>query len=199
VAQPFLLLGLGNPGPEYARTRHNVGFDAVDAIAEITECRVSRSFFRPLLVGKVQSFAPLFSPLVLAKPLTYMNRSGDVLPWLQRKYRLTPDRICVIVDNMDLPSGEVRMKLKGGPSSHNGLRSVAAVLETTEFPRIYIGIGRPTDGQGIVDHVLGSFSTEESIATARAIRRLAALFHQPPFETVQQLVSAINEKRRSSQ
>ncbi len=198
MAQPFLLLGLGNPGPKYEGTRHNIGFDAIDAIAEITECRVSRKIFRPLLLGKTDLSAPLFSHLLIGKPLTYMNRSGDVLPWLRKKYGLTPDRICMIVDNMDLSPGEIRMKEKGGTSSHNGLRSIASALKTTEHPRIYIGIGRPANGAGIVHHVLGQFSVEDREATLKAVSRLAELFHQPRFETIQQFVSAVNDRRRSS-
>lgn len=199
MALPFLLFGLGNPGPRYERTRHNVGFDAVDAIAEVTGCPLKKRMFRPLLLGTVDPFNPPFcSALVLTKPLTYMNRSGDVLPWLVRKYRLDPSRICVVVDNMDLDPGEIRMKQRGGKTRHNGLRSVSAVLETGEYPRIYVGIGRPSGSGDVVDHVLGRFSTDDSVTVIHAIRRLADLFREPSFRSVDQLVTAVNARRKTT-
>ncbi len=196
----YLLLGLGNPGSQYAGTRHNVGFEAIDAIAERTTCRLRKLFFRPLILGAFGADAgPFASSFVCAKPLTYMNKSGDVLPYLLRKFDLRPSRICVITDNMDLAPGEIRMKQRGGTSRHNGLRSITATLETSHFSRIYIGIGRPERSDGVVEHVLGRFSPEDAELTRMAIGRLASVFQSPTFTSLEQLITLVNDQRRPEQ
>ncbi|MFW5643447.1 MAG: aminoacyl-tRNA hydrolase [Alkalispirochaeta sp.] len=191
----FVCIGLGNPGDRYAGTRHNVGFSFIDALAGARGCSLRRRLFRPLEIAEDSLGRGLLARLVLVKPLTFMNRSGSILPWLQRRTAASVDRICVVVDNMDLSPGEVRMKKRGGPSGHNGLRSVSEYLGTDEYSRIYFGIGRPRNGEDVVSHVLGQFLPEEDSAVTAAIDRIVEFMNNDTPETLDQLISGVNARR----
>lgn len=161
----ILVVGLGNPGPEYAETRHNIGFLAVDALAATTAAAVPREKFSGEFsvarVGEVE--------LLLLKPLTFMNRSGDSVQPAAAFYKVPPSDVLVIHDEMDLAAGEVRLKRGGGIAGHNGLRSIQARLGTQDFCRIRIGIGRPP-GVG-TEHVLGRFRPDEREAMKTALQQ----------------------------
>ena len=135
-------------------------------------------------------------PVVLTKPLTYMNRSGDVLPWITQRYHVPPEQVCVVVDNIDLAPGEVRMKRRGGKTTHNGLRSISDSLGTEEYPRIYFGVGRPERGGDIVQHVLGRFTPREQDQVDAAILRTIDVLTRHHTTTVEQVISGVNENRR---
>lgn len=182
----LLILGLGNPGERYRGTRHNVGFALVDRLAERFGLVPRRPLFR--------KFELAGGPILLCKPLTYMNRSGDVIPYLLRRF--DPETICPVVDNMDLPPGEVRMKTRGTSSNHNGLKSVERALGGVDFPRIYIGIGRPAKGVDVIEHVLGTPAAEDAPAIDDAIRRLVEVLAENADRTAEQLATAINARRR---
>lgn len=191
LAAPLILVGLGNPGPRYDHTRHNVGFDFLDRLASSRELSWRSLWFRPLSLAASPA-------IVLVKPRTYMNRSGQVFPWLLSRFGVLPDQICVVVDNMDLPVGEIRMKRKGSPAGHNGLKSIHAVLGSDAYPRLYVGIGRPAAGTTTVEHVLGRFSPEERALVEAAFERVL-----PPFlcaddeaRSLEQWISAVNDLRR---
>lgn len=130
--------------------------------------------------------------LNLVKPLTYMNRSGDILQSLMRRTGTESDSLIVIVDNMDLPAGRVRMKANGSSAGHNGLKSIMANIETGQFYRLYIGVGRPEQGSTVVDHVLGEFSEENRKKVNAAIERCATLFCKLGEITLDQLAREIN-------
>ncbi len=160
---PRLIVGLGNPGQKYERTRHNIGFEIIDALA--------KSFPDVSLVenkrfhGASGEFRSAGERIVLLKPTTYMNKSGQsvraVLDW----YKLAPTAVLVIYDDMDLPTGKLRMRLSGGAGGHNGMKSIISHLGTKEFPRLRIGVGsadKNGDRDGaVVSHVLGRFSLED--------------------------------------
>lgn len=188
---PFVLVGLGNPGPAYAGTRHNAGFDLLDRTAHSRGLKWKKPWFRPLLVAPSAG-------LVCVKPLTFVNRSGSVFPFLQSRYGLDPERLCVVADNMDLPAGEIRMKRRGGHAGHKGLQSVGAILGTESFPRLYVGIGRPPSGADTVEHVLGLFSTDERVSVDAALDRVVPLLARAPEYTIDQLITSVNERRRGS-
>lgn len=192
LSAPFVLVGLGNPGPAYAGTRHNVGFDFLDRLTEHLGISWKSPWFRPLFLAT--------SPhLVCAKPQTFMNRSGSVLPYIRRRFSVEQDRICVIVDNMDLPPGEVRMKRRGGTSGHNGLKSVSEVLGSDDYPRVYIGIGRPAPGGDTVDHVLGRFPGDERLRVDAAMDRIVPVIGAAGSgveSSLERLISAVNDRRR---
>lgn len=160
---PQLIIGLGNPGQKYDHTRHNVGFDAVDRLAASWGIALSEERKFQGVVGSGRG--PHGEKIHLLKPLTYMNRSGQsvraVLDW----YKLQPESVMVIYDDMDLPLGKLRLRLSGSAGSHNGMKSLVAHLSTQNFPRLRIGIGAPKTPSGhdkdTVSHVLGQFAAEE--------------------------------------
>jgi peptidyl-tRNA hydrolase, PTH1 family len=157
-SETILLAGLGNPGPAFAETRHNVGFLCVEAVAE----KEGVSFKKPFLSDYcLAEFSHGQIRVILLKPLTYMNRSGLVLRPVMKKYGVEPSKLLVAVDNMDLVPGECRLKLKGSSAGHNGLKSIISLVGSSEFMRLYIGVGRPVEGVSVVDHVLGRPDEDE--------------------------------------
>lgn len=151
-----LVVGLGNPGPEYEGTRHNIGFDLLDRLATGHRLKWERDRkFRAKTAGTA-------STLLLAKPLTFMNLSGNAVARLARFHGLKPDQILVVYDDVDLPLGKMRFRANGSAGGHNGIKSIIEYLGTVEFPRLKIGIGAAGPAGGMVDHVLGKFSEEES-------------------------------------
>jgi PTH1 family peptidyl-tRNA hydrolase len=150
-----LVVGLGNPGPEYDGTRHNVGFELVDRLAAERDLKWKRDRkFRSKIASANAS-------LVLTKPLTYMNLSGNAVARLQRFHKLDPDQILVVYDDVDLPIGRIRFRPEGSAGGHNGIKSLIEYLGTKEFPRLKIGIGSAGGRGEMVGHVLGKFSQEE--------------------------------------
>jgi PTH1 family peptidyl-tRNA hydrolase len=161
----WLIVGLGNPGGEYRGTRHNVGFEVVDRLAEAHRIKVSRAKHRALTgLGKINETAVL-----VAKPLTYMNLSGQAVAPLARDHQLPPERIFVIADDLDLPVGKIRIKLGGSAGGHNGHKSLIQALKSQDYPRIKIGIGK-AGREETIDHVLGPFDREEREVIDNAIR-----------------------------
>lgn len=149
-----LIVGLGNPGREYAHTRHNVGFDVVDLLAKKRHARVlSRQCHS--LVGSFEHYG---EKILLAKPQTFMNNSGLAVGELLRKHRLEPSDVLVVYDDLDLPLGKIRIKPQGSSGGHKGMTSIIQHLHSSAFPRVRIGIGR---GGGVVDHVLSRFNRKE--------------------------------------
>ncbi|MFZ5639767.1 MAG: aminoacyl-tRNA hydrolase [Bacillota bacterium] len=166
----ILVVGLGNPGKEYAATRHNVGFMVVDRFAEEHGIMVEKSKFKSLIgEGHVGT-----EKIILAKPQTYMNLSGEAVLDIVNFYKIPPENVIVIVDDMDLPAGKVRLRVKGGSGGHNGLKSIIYQLQTEDFPRLRIGIGKPAPERQAVGFVLGRFSDEEKELTQEAINKAAA-------------------------
>ena len=190
-----LVLGLGNPGAAYAATRHNVGFHVVDARAEVQGLRFRRPLLRSYAVATERGED---ANIVLAKPLTYMNRSGEVLPALLAKYH--PERTVVVCDNLDLPPGSFRVKRGGAGGGHRGLASIAEYLDPEEYLRFYIGIGRPAADpagagdrrQEIVDHVLGEPTESEAGKLAGATERAAELIPLFARLAVDELIQRVN-------
>ncbi len=155
-----LFFGLGNPGVRFAGTRHNVGYDVLAIVAH----RMGLCLKKPLF----DRYEAAGADLVLARPLTYMNRAGEVLPRLLKRARLengfAPQEFVVVCDTLDLPLGRIRVRQGGGTAGHNGIRSIIDFLGHSEFARIYIGIGRPaegTDKKAVRGYVLEPFAPEE--------------------------------------
>jgi PTH1 family peptidyl-tRNA hydrolase len=146
----LLVVGLGNPGDEYARTRHNAGADVVEILAKRHGARLRRSKDRAL----VDDVRVDGRKLVLAIPTTYMNESGQAVAALVRRHDVTPDRLVIVHDELDLPSAALRVKVGGGLAGHNGLRSIKQHLKTDEFLRVRIGVGKPPTKEQGADHVL---------------------------------------------
>ncbi|GAY14888.1 aminoacyl-tRNA hydrolase [Mycobacterium sp. shizuoka-1] len=158
MAEPLLVVGLGNPGPQYAKTRHNVGFMVADLLAARMgdQFKVHKRSGAEIVTGRLAH-----RPVVLAKPRTYMNESGRQVGPLAKFYSVNPADIIVIHDELDIDFGRIRLKLGGGEGGHNGLRSVANVLGTKDFQRVRIGIGRPPGRKDPAAYVLEPFSAVE--------------------------------------
>jgi PTH1 family peptidyl-tRNA hydrolase len=150
----WLVAGLGNPGRQYAGNRHNVGFLVADLLAERLGARFSRHRRAPAQVAETRQ-------LILVKPMTYMNLSGGAIANLARYYKLPPDRIVAVYDEIDLPYGTLRAKLGGGEAGHNGVRSLTQALGTRDYLRVRFGVGRPPGRQEPADWVLSDFSAAE--------------------------------------
>ena len=158
--QPWLVVGLGNPGPAYAGHRHNVGVRVVEELAARLGTRLGAHKTRRSEVaeGRLGIGGPR---LVLARPRSYMNESGGPVAALTAFYKLVPERVVVVHDELDLPFDTLRVKLGGGDNGHNGLRSVRAALGTGEFHRVRVGVGRPPGRQPPADFVLSDFAARE--------------------------------------
>jgi peptidyl-tRNA hydrolase, PTH1 family len=166
-----LIVGLGNPGREYRDTRHNVGFIVLDEIARRHDLAWTMAPSQVPDAFVVKKFVP--DPLLLAKPLTYMNRSGDAVAALARYYDVEPPDLLVIVDDVDLPFGRLRARPSGSGGTHNGLRSVVSRLGTTNFPRLRVGVGRGDAKRDLADHVLAKFEPAEREQLESVITRAA--------------------------
>ena len=158
MAEPLLVVGLGNPGPQYAKTRHNVGFMVADLLAGRmgAQFKVHKRSGAEIVTGRLGH-----RPVVLAKPRTYMNESGRQVGPLAKFYSVMPADIIVIHDELDIDFGRIRLKLGGGEGGHNGLRSVANSLGTKNFQRVRIGIGRPPGRKDPAAYVLETFTATE--------------------------------------
>ncbi len=169
----LLLVGLGNPGAEYARHRHNVGFMAVDAIAEHYGFGAPRAKFQgELREGFVEDRGRRTKALIL-KPMTFMNESGRSVGEAARFYKLAPEDVIVFYDELDLAPGKLRIKTGGGAAGHNGIKSIAAHLGA-DFRRVRIGIGHPGEKSKVTGHVLGNFSNADQNWLAPMLDAIAA-------------------------
>ena len=164
------IIGLGNPGDKYDHTRHNAGFDVVTMLSAQWDIPLRKLKCKALIgEGAVNG-----QKVVLIKPQTFMNESGlsvaEALNW----FKLTPHEMLIIVDDIDLPFGQVRVRAGGGPGTHNGMRSILQCTGSAEFPRIRVGMGAPPAGWDLADYVLGHFNTVQDRETAFSAYRTAA-------------------------
>jgi PTH1 family peptidyl-tRNA hydrolase len=164
-----MIVGLGNPGRAYEKTRHNVGFDVVDLLAS----RAGAAYRKRLLAPVQTADARMGSqPVMLVKPLSFMNASGPPVAGLARKKGVAPQDLVVVVDDVDLPLGKLRIRPKGSAGGHNGLKSLIAHVGSDEFVRVRVGVGPPGEGD-MVRHVLSKFSPDERDVMNEAIGRAA--------------------------
>lgn len=166
-----LIVGLGNPGAEYEKTRHNVGFMVLDRLIGPAGAE-SGGTWHKVREWKAE-IARATSGLILCKPLSYMNLSGRTVGAVARYYKATPAEILVIYDDLDLPLGKLRLRLGGSAGGHNGIKSIIEHLGTQAFPRLRIGIGAAGEQEGAITHVLGRFSPAETPVIEEAMDRAA--------------------------
>lgn len=162
-----LVAGLGNPGKTYARTRHNVGFMVIDHLAKDLSLTFDKKKFDVIY----DVFEQQGEKLLFAKPMTYMNNSGFSLLKLARYFNAEEGRMIVVHDDIDLLFGQIKIKTHGGHGGHKGIRSIIEAFGRDDFTRIRVGIGHPGDKDGVVDHVLGSFSKDETEKLSLLIQR----------------------------
>lgn len=161
----IVIAGLGNPGSKYSGTRHNVGFDVVDRLAQENNIRVNRLRFKALtgegFIGTEK--------VLLVKPSTYMNNSGESIREIMDFYKLEPENLLVVVDDIDIEFATIRLKKKGSAGSHNGLKSIIYHIQKDNFPRLKVGIGKKPPYYDLADFVLSKFSSDERKLVDQAI------------------------------
>ena len=166
----WLIVGLGNPGKDYAHTRHNAGFRALDVLAQRLGCKVDKSKFQ----GLYGQTAFRGEKLYLLKPLTYMNLSGQSVLQLSAYFHIPPERIIVLFDDISLPPGRLRIRADGSAGGHNGIKSIIAQLGSQDFPRVKIGVGaKPEADRDLADWVLSPFSAQEEKALSFSLEKAA--------------------------
>ncbi len=163
---PWIILAIGNPGNEYAKSRHNVGWWLADALREGVGAKLRDQGPSKVVQTNIEG-----GPAVIAYPKTFVNRSGAAARDLLRRYDAEIERLIVVTDDINLSPGKLRIRRGGGSGGHNGLKSIIDVLQDREFPRIRIGVGKQSDGESQIDHVLGEPEAEESEAIHAAVRR----------------------------
>ena len=165
----YLIAGLGNPTREYEKTRHNVGFETIDILADkagttVTEKKHKALYGKGYIGGQ---------KVILAKPQTYMNLSGESIREIADFYKIEPENIMILCDDINLSEGQLRIRLKGSAGGHNGLKNIISHLGTQEFPRIRIGVGEKPRGMDLADYVLGRFPKEQQAVMEEAYRDAA--------------------------
>ncbi len=185
----FLIAGLGNIGSEYADTRHNIGFMVVDRLAEMLETTLVPDRLASSALGKYRG-----KQLVLIQPATYMNLSGKAIRFHLDKHQITPDRLIVITDDIALPFGQMRLRMKGSDGGHNGLKSTEELLKTQDYPRIRFGVGNDFPKGAQADYVLSPFSSSEKEALPALIQRCADGVLSMTVQGIERAMSSFNAK-----
>ncbi len=165
----FLIVGLGNPEPQYSKTRHNMGFDVVNLLAKKNNIEFNKKDFQGIYgVGEIAK-----QKVILLKPQTFMNESGKSIIEVKNYFKIENSKLIVIYDDIDIGVGELKIRKKGGAGTHNGMKSVIENLETTEFPHIRIGTGMPVFKELLISHVLEKLTDEEYEKLLPAIEKAA--------------------------
>jgi len=185
---PFLIAGLGNPGPEYRKNRHNVGFMVVDALASALRIPIQRVELQAL-VGKGLLDG---ERLILAKPQTYMNNSGKAVAPLARFYKIPHQKVLVVHDDLDLPFGSLRLRPSGGTGGQKGMESIVAHLGTREFPRLRVGISRPPGRMDPADYVLHDFDPPQSELLPELLDRAVKAIRMVVLEGIEPAMTRFN-------
>jgi len=169
---PLLIIGLGNPGRGYRRNRHNIGFQVLDALAESVDARFTRMQANALVTdARLEGIR-----VILAKPQTFMNNAGQSVGSLARFFRLPPEQILAVYDDLDLPLGALRLRPGGGTGGHRGLGSIVDHLGLDDFPRLRFGIGRPPGAMDPADYVLQDFGRgDEELVSSNVVRAVACI------------------------
>lgn len=165
----YVIAGLGNPGDKYAATRHNIGFITIDFLAERHSVKFNKTKHKAV-IGECEIAG---EKVLLVKPQTFMNLSGESILDIVEWYKLQPSQLIVIYDDVDIPVGKIRIRPSGSSGSHNGMKSIIHLLKNQDFPRIRIGIGKQPDYMDLADYVLSRFKPEEIEPMEEAVRRAA--------------------------
>ena len=165
----YLIVGLGNPENEYAHTRHNMGFDTINQIAKNNNIQITKNKFK----GLCESTIIQNQKVILLKPQTYMNLSGESVKEVAEFYNLKPEEIIVIYDDIDIEKGHIKIRKKGGAGSHNGMKSVVEELQSTDFARIRVGIGQPESKSDMINYVIGKVPQEEQEILQQGVEKAA--------------------------
>jgi len=187
----WLVVGLGNPGTEYSKTRHNLGFMVVKALAREQGVQIKEKKYR----SRVATAEIDDQKVVLALPQTYMNLSGQAIKELLNGYRLQPERMVVIYDDLDLNFGDVRVRPQGSAGTHKGMKSIVQEIHTTVFPRVRVGIGPKDEARDAAEFVLSEFSAEEIEALKPVIQRACGAVKMILAGDLQRAMNEFNRKK----
>ncbi len=165
----YAVIGLGNPGTKYKGTRHNVGFNTIDCLAQRNNAKITKIKFKSVY-GEAQIGG---EKVLLVKPQTYMNRSGESVLEIYNFYKIPIENIIVIVDDVDIKFGTLRIRAKGSAGTHNGMKSIIYLLQSDDFPRVKIGVGKPNEHQDLADFVLDGFSKDDRTTIDNTIEQAA--------------------------
>lgn len=186
----YIIVGLGNPGRKYENTRHNLGFITIDRLASKHDIKVDKIKFKALVGdGRIAG-----QKVLLVKPQTYMNLSGESVREVANFYKVEPDEIIVIYDDLDLPLGNLRIRKSGSAGTHNGMKSVVYQLKSDQFPRVRIGIGQNGD-KDIIDFVIGGFRKEEVPILKDTVDKAVMAIESMIGETVDIAMNKYNSKK----
>lgn len=186
-----LIVGLGNPTKEYEGTRHNIGFMAIDALAEEYGIRVDTLKHKAMIgKGMVEG-----QKVILAKPVTYMNLSGEAVREITDYYKIPAEDVIVIFDDISLDVGMIRIRRKGSAGGHNGIKSIISHLGTMDFPRIKVGIGAKREGQDLADYVLGRFSKADREILTEALKDVKKAVSHMVWDEITEAMNAFNKKK----
>lgn len=191
----LIIAGLGNPGREYENTRHNAGFMVLDALADKLGADISERKHKALC-GKAVIGG---QKVILLKPQTYMNSSGESIRAAADYYKVAPEDILVIYDDISLAPGQLRIRAKGSAGGHNGIKSIIAHLGTQEFPRVKVGIGEKPPRMDLADYVLGHFSEGEKRIMADAVKEAADAVYEIVNVGIEQAMNDHNRKKSEGQ
>lgn len=188
IVVDWVIVGLGNPGPEHSGTRHNVGFDVIDALSEKFRIKIDKAKHKARLgIGQIDG-----TGVVFVKPMTYMNVSGQAVMPILKEYGLKPSNLLVISDDLDMNVGRVRLKPKGSAGGHNGHKSIIQALGTEDYPRLKIGIHSDKRSETI-DFVLSKFTPEERVDIQQAIKKSLGGIQVLVTEGLERGLNALNE------
>lgn len=186
----YIIVGLGNPGKQYEATRHNVGFIAIDEIAKRLGIKTDKLKFKALVgEGRIGT-----EKIILVKPQTFMNLSGQSVVELMNYYKVDRKNLIVIYDDIDIEAGKIRIRLKGSAGTHNGMRNIIYLLGYDDFPRIRIGVSGPRPGQDLASFVLSKFDKDEIQPMIRSIETAAAAAIESVEKTVDIAMNKYNGK-----
>ena len=191
----FAVVGLGNPGKEYEGTRHNVGFDVIDLLADRNDIKINKIKFKSIYgEGKIGD-----NKVILLKPQTYMNNSGMTVLELYNFYKLPLENIIVVVDDIDIQFATIRIRAKGSAGTHNGLKSIIYHLQSEKFPRVKIGIGQKREGQDLAAFVLSRFKQDERDKIESAIEEAALAVETIIKDGIERAMNQFNSKGKKAQ
>lgn len=189
----WIIAGLGNPGGKYDKTRHNVGFDTIDALADKYGIALKKKMFRAHLgSGNIDGHK-----VILVKPQTFMNASGEALSPICGYYKVNPDeRLIVIYDDISLEPGNLRIRAKGSAGGHNGMKSIISCLDTEGFTRIKVGVGAKPEGWDLADHVLSRFSSDDRKLVEESIDNAASAAELIMDDRLEEAMNKYNRKSK---
>ena len=187
----FLIVGLGNPESDYAKTRHNMGFNVINDLSKELNIEVNKSKFKSLYGSGIVNG----EKIILLKPQTFMNLSGEALVEVMNFYKITPEELIVIYDDIDIDPGFIRIRKNGSPGTHNGMKSITSLIGTQNFVRVRVGIGKPSEHIDMINHVIGHIPEEEKEVLDKGVEEATKAVLEMIKNSVDSAMNKFNKKK----